>query len=67
MAYWGMDVTTYPGDSAMKTIKQNSPLSFTGFYLAPQNSGNHNDTGWMSTYSTLKSYGWGVLPIYVGY
>ena len=66
-SYWGMDKSGYPGDAAMQTIKQNSPLTFTGFYLGPTTSGNHPDTGWMTKYATLKNQGWSIVPLYLGY
>lgn len=64
MAYWGLDVSAYPGDSKMQDWWSNSPCYFTGFYLAP--APHHPDTGWMTKRSTLLNQGWGFLPIYVG-
>ena len=64
MAYWGMDVSAYPGNTTMQAWKNNSNLRWTGFYLAP--APYHSNTGWMNKLSTLQSYGWNVVPIYVG-
>jgi hypothetical protein len=65
MAYWGMDVYAYPGDTTMKAWKNNSDLKWTGFYLAP--TLNHSDTSFMSQRSSLVNQGWNIVPIYVGH
>ncbi|WP_455716250.1 glycoside hydrolase domain-containing protein [Anaerosporobacter sp.] len=64
MAYWGIDVSGYPGDTQMKAWKNNSNIKWTGFYLAPADS--HSDTGWMSKKTTLENMGYNLVPIYVG-
>lgn len=60
----GFDRLTYPGDSVMQSLMASTPLEFAGLYLAP--APNQPDTGWMSTLATLKSMGWGLIPVYVG-
>ncbi|SHK93454.1 glycoside hydrolase domain-containing protein [Alicyclobacillus tolerans] len=64
MAYKGFDIDIYPGDTAMANFWNNTPFSFTGFYLGP--APNHSDTTWMNTKSYLESLGYGFLVIYVG-
>jgi hypothetical protein len=60
----GFDTLTYPGDSVMQSLKASTPLKFVGLYLAP--APNQQYTGWMSKVATLKSMGWGLIPVYVG-
>lgn len=62
--YLGFDISGYPGDAAMSAWWANSPLFFTGFYLAP--APNHSDTSWMSKRSYLAGLGWGFAVVYVG-
>ena len=63
MAYKGFDIDAYPGDTAMSDFWNNTPFSFTGFYLAP--APNHSNTSWMDKKSHLASLGYGFLPIFV--
>lgn len=60
----GFNRLTYPGDRVMQSLKASTPLEFVGLYLAP--APNQQDTGWMSKVATLKSMGWGLIPVYVG-
>jgi hypothetical protein len=62
--YLGFDTLTYPGDSVMHSLKASTRLEFVGLYLAPAPSQPY--TGWMSKVATLKSMGWGLIPVYVG-
>jgi hypothetical protein len=62
--YTGFDRLSYPGDDVMKWLKDNTNLSWAGFYLAPAPS-QHN-TSWMNKRDFLVSLGWGLSPIYVG-
>lgn len=62
--YKGFDIDGYPGDTAMKDFYDNTPFSFTGFYLAP--APNHTNTSWMNTRSYLAGLGYGFLITYVG-
>lgn len=62
--YWGIDISLYPGDSAMQSWKNNSSYVYTGFYLAP--TPYHPDTGWMTKRATLMNQVWVFLPIYLG-
>lgn len=64
MSYYGFDKSDYPGDDVMQAWWTNSPFYFVGFYLAP--APHHTGTGWMNKRTTLKSQGWGFLPIYNG-
>lgn len=64
MAYWGMDISEYPGDNVMKDLKDQTYLKWTGFYLAP--TPYRTDVSWMNKLSTLKAQGWKTLPIYLG-
>ncbi|MDF2519694.1 MAG: pSRTUE45c [Clostridia bacterium] len=59
-----MDVLQYPGDEVMQDWWSNSPLYYTGFYLAPAPYQSY--TGWMNKRETLVNQGWGFLPLYVG-
>jgi len=62
--YWGMDVTQYPGDETMAAWKNDLPLQFTGFYLAP--SPGQSNTSWMNKRGILSEQGWGFAPVYMG-
>jgi hypothetical protein len=68
--YAGLDISIYPGTAAMQWLKNNTNLTFTGFYLAP--APNHPDTSWMPSFdptfirTTLLNMGWGFAPVYVG-
>jgi hypothetical protein len=62
--YPGFDLLTYPGDTRMAWLLENTNLSWTGFYLAPAPSQGY--TGWMRAYNTLRNQGWGFAPVYVG-
>lgn len=60
----GFDRLAYPGDTIMQWLKENSNLTWCGFYLAPAPS-QHN-TSWMNKREFLVGLGWGLAPIYVG-
>lgn len=62
--YWGMDTSTYPGDSKLTDWWAHGPFWYTSLYLAP--APHHSNTSWMNKYSTVTNIGWGLLPIYVG-
>lgn len=64
MAYAGFDSLSYPGDTLMAWLKENTNLSFVGFYLAPAPS--RPTSGWMGKRATLAAQGWGFAPVYVG-
>ena len=64
----GFDTHTYPGDSVMAWLRQNSNLSWVGYYLYPAPSRNVASNGgnsWMGHLSTLSAQ-WTVAPIYIG-
>jgi VCBS repeat-containing protein len=63
----GLDISVYPGDDVMASLRQYTNLGGTGFYLYPAPS--HNGPGgssWMGHLQTLLNQGWLVNPIYVG-
>jgi Rv2525c-like, glycoside hydrolase-like domain len=62
--YYGFDRSTYPGDAVMQDWWNNTPMFFTGFYLAP--APHHSNTSWMTKRSTIFHMGWGFAPLYVG-
>jgi hypothetical protein len=62
--YAGFDRLSYPGDDAMKWLKENTNLFWAGFYLAPAPS--QSNTSWMTKRGFLVGLGWGLAPIYVG-
>jgi Domain of unknown function (DUF1906) len=61
---YGMDTSTYPGNSTMDWFKSNCGFRYTGFYLAP--APQHPNTGWMNRRAYLATQGWGFIPTYVG-
>ena len=63
-AFAGFDCSGYPGDSAMRYLKDNTNFAWCGFYLGPAPS--HHDPGWMGKREFLTGLGWGLAPIYVG-
>lgn len=66
MSYKGFDISAYPGDTAMENFWNNTPFSFTGFYLGPTAGGQHPDSSWMNKKSYLQGLGYGLAVIYVG-
>ena len=65
----GFDTHTYPTDSVMAWLHQNSNLSWVGYYLYPAPSRNvagNGGSSWMGHRSTLLTQGWTVAPIYIG-
>jgi hypothetical protein len=62
--HYGFDRFTYPGDTVMQYWWSNTPMFWTGFYLAP--APQHSDTSWMTKYNTARHMGWGFAPLYVG-
>ncbi|MDR1539905.1 MAG: DUF1906 domain-containing protein [Clostridiales bacterium] len=65
MPHWGMSAWHYPGDYAMKIIKEHSDFKFTGFYLTPSPA-HEKSHGWMDKRDVLESQGWGIAPIFSG-
>jgi Rv2525c-like, glycoside hydrolase-like domain len=61
---YGVDTSTYPGNSTMNWYRSNCGFRFTGFYLAP--APRHPNTSWMNRRSYLAAQAWGFLPVYVG-
>jgi hypothetical protein len=59
----GIHTQHYPGPKLMEGLFKTN-LAWTGFYLGPAPSYSHG--GWMRSLPTLKSIGWGVVPIYLG-
>jgi hypothetical protein len=57
----GFDCISYPGDSKMKSLKDNTDLSWCGFYLH-----QHAPYDWWPHFETIKQMKWGVAPIYGG-
>ena len=53
----GIDTFSYPGDGIMKSLKENTDITWTGFYLG---------TNWKTHYPDLTRWGWGTAPIYTG-
>ena len=67
----GFDTSAYPGDATMAWLKQNTNLTWVGYYLYPapsRNAQNINpaDNSWMGHYAALTQQGWTVASIYVG-
>jgi Domain of unknown function (DUF1906) len=62
--YPGFDILAYPGDDSVAWLKDNTNLSWCGYYLAPAPS--HDDESWMGQRATLTAAGWGLAPTYVG-
>ena len=67
----GFDASAYPGDATMAWLKQNTSLSWVGYYLYPAPSRNAQaidpaDNTWMGHYGALASQGWTVAPLFVG-
>src|SRR5215472_1533526 len=60
----GFDISGYPGDAVMSSLKANTNLAWCGYYLAPAPS--HQDTSWMGKQAHLRAAGWGIAPVYVG-
>jgi hypothetical protein len=76
MEYAGFDSMTYPGHKTMQRLWDETNLWWTGFYLeGPTFSQKRWDKAtktkrsfseWMGKLPTLRTQGWGVLPIYSG-
>src|SRR5262249_18022116 len=62
LMFAGIDRSTYPGDTVMQWLWDNTNLYWTGFYLAPAPS-HGKDTSWMSRRGVLKQMGWGFAPV----
>lgn len=62
--YFGFDRSTYPGDAVMQDWWLNTPMFWTGFYLAP--APHHSNTSWMAKRTAIHNMGWGFAVIYVG-
>ena len=65
----GFDTYAYPTDPVMEWLRQNSNLSWVGYYLYPAPSRNVASGGgnsWMGHFPTLSTQGWTVAPIYIG-
>lgn len=65
VGFAGIDKDRYPGDQVMASLKRNTNLKWTGFYLTPAPSQGHT-LGWMGKHGFLRDLGWGIAPIYVG-
>ena len=63
-AFAGFDASSYPGDNAMKWLRQNTNFVWCGYYLGPTPS--HPGRDWMGKLAFLKSLNWGIAPLYVG-
>jgi hypothetical protein len=64
MNYAGFDTYSCPDFGMMQWLKDNTNLSFCGFYLG--GAPCHGDAGWMGTRAVLAAQGWGMAAIYVG-
>ncbi len=62
--YTGFDTSTFPGNQPLQWLKDNTELTWCGFYLASAPS--HHDKSWMDKRQALLAQGWGLAPIYVG-
>jgi len=62
--FLGIDVSAYPGDDVMQSLRTEAQIDFTGFYLAPAPS--HGNQGWMGKRAFLQGLGLGFAPVYVG-
>ena len=62
--YAGFDISDYPGAAQMDWLKNNSNLTWCGFYLGSAPS--HPSASWMNARADLAKQGWGFAPIYVG-
>src|SRR5215471_9359758 len=60
----GIHQKDYPGDQLMEALFATN-LAWTGFYLGPTLS--HPSTSWMPKLPKLKSMGWCVVPLNVGW
>ncbi len=63
-AFAGFDCSGYPGDNAMRYLRNSTNFTWCGFYLGSAPS--HPDDGWMAKRQFLTELGWGLAPIYVG-
>jgi Domain of unknown function (DUF1906) len=66
MPFAGFDSASYPGDSLMQDLWDNSNLYWVGFYLPVSGPGLENKLTWKLKYKVLRDIGWGVAPLYVG-
>jgi hypothetical protein len=67
----GLDVSQYPGDATMLSLKKGTNLNLVGYYLYPAPSRNSQrtdpaDNSWMGHRAVLAAQGWTIAPIYVG-
>src|SRR6266550_2022153 len=59
----GFDTRAYPTDQVMKWLRQNTNLSWVGYYLYPAPSRNNPDNGgasWMGQFPSLSYQQWNV-------
>jgi len=60
----GVDISVFPGGTAMDWLRKNANARFACFYLGPTDS--HGDASWMSQRTSLTINGWGLIPTYLG-
>src|SRR4051794_17098259 len=61
-AYLGVDRNDYPGDAAMKSMRDN--FAFTGYWLNNPPGANHNT--WQGHRKTVQELGYGFLLLFNG-
>ena len=61
---YGVDISVFPGLTAMEWLRKNANVRFACFYLGPTD--NHGDPSWMNRRTALAVTGWGMIPTYVG-
>ena len=60
----GLDADQYPGDDAWSWLAANTPVRWTGAYLAP--APDHRDTGWMTRRAAIEAAGVATVPVFLG-
>ncbi len=60
----GFETKIYPGNTQMDWLKDNTNLSWCGYYLAPAPS--RKDTSWKGNLPHLQTKGWNCVAIYLG-
>lgn len=63
--YVGFDCYAYPGLSEMIWLRQNTNLTWCGYYFSPAPS-HYKDASWMGRRKEILGAGWGIAPLYVG-
>ena len=59
----GFDISDYPGDAVMNSLKANTNLVWCGYYLVAP---SHRNSSWTGKRAQLSANGWGIAPVFVG-